>query len=548
MEPTNTVKHCGSANYALSTILKSHLELSQKHEISRQKHEISWPSPGRLRHSPPMSDPNQRMGRELARLEQRTQLILTSAGEGIYGLDNQGNATFVNPAAARILGWQIAELLGQAMHANHHHSHADGSAYDRTECPIYAAFKDGHVHSVDNEVFWRRDGSSFPVEFTSTPIHEDGELVGAVVVFRDVTQRRRADQDLRAAMAEIEALKDRLEVENDYLQEEIRADREYGDILGDSAAMVALRKAIETVAPSEASVLITGETGTGKELVASALHEQSPRADRPLVRVNCASIPRELFESEFFGHQKGSFTGAVRDRAGRFQVADRGTLFLDEVGEIPLDLQGKLLRALQEGQFSRVGEDTERKVDVRVVAATNRDLQREVRAGTFREDLYYRLTVFPIWVPPLRERKEDIPLLAQHFVTTKTRGPARRRPRLRQRDLDALKEYDWPGNIRELQNVIERALIGARGGKLAIEVPSGGPQGRAASEETKAEVSLLSYAELKKFERDNVLAVLNRAGWKIAGPRGAAEFLGVNPATLVSRLRTMGIERPRSSG
>jgi PAS domain S-box-containing protein len=495
-----------------------------------------------------MSDPNQRMGRELARLEQRTQLILTSAGEGIYGLDNQGNATFVNPAAARILGWQIAELLGQAMHANHHHSHADGSAYDRTECPIYAAFKDGHVHSVDNEVFWRRDGSSFPVEFTSTPIHEDGELVGAVVVFRDVTQRRRADQDLRAAMAEIEALKDRLEVENDYLQEEIRADREYGDILGDSAAMVALRKAIETVAPSEASVLITGETGTGKELVASALHEQSPRADRPLVRVNCASIPRELFESEFFGHQKGSFTGAVRDRAGRFQVADRGTLFLDEVGEIPLDLQGKLLRALQEGQFSRVGEDTERKVDVRVVAATNRDLQREVRAGTFREDLYYRLTVFPIWVPPLRERKEDIPLLAQHFVTTKTRGPARRRPRLRQRDLDALKEYDWPGNIRELQNVIERALIGARGGKLAIEVPSGGPQGRAASEETKAEVSLLSYAELKKFERDNVLAVLNRAGWKIAGPRGAAEFLGVNPATLVSRLRTMGIERPRSSG
>ena len=203
------------------------------------------------------------MRRDVARLEQRTQLILTSAGEGIYGLDNQGNATFVNPAAARILGWPIAELLGQAMHANHHHSHADGSAYDRTECPIYAAFKDGHVHSVDNEVFWRRDGSSFPVEYTSTPIHEDGELVGAVVVFRDVTQRRRADQDLRAATAEIEALKDRLEVENDYLQEEIRADREYGDILGDSAAMVALRKAIETVAPSEASVLITGETGTG---------------------------------------------------------------------------------------------------------------------------------------------------------------------------------------------------------------------------------------------------------------------------------------------
>jgi transcriptional regulator with GAF, ATPase, and Fis domain len=291
---------------------------------------------------------------------------------------------------------------------------------------------------------------------------------------------------------------------------------------------------------------VEGESGTGKELIAVAVHERSPRATRPLVRVNCASIPRELFESEFFGHVKGSFTGATRDRAGRFQVADGGTLFLDEVGEIPIELQGKLLRALQEGQFSRIGEDHERSVDVRVVAATNRDLQAEVRAGRFREDLYYRLTVFPIRVPPLRERRSDIPLLAQHFVETRSTGPAAQRPKLRQGDLDALQAYDWPGNVRELQNVIERALIGAREGRLTLEVLSVAPLEEPASGPAEVEQRLLSYADLKKLERQNVLAVLDRARWRIAGPDGAAKFLGVNPATLTSRLKAMGIERPRT--
>ncbi|MFT4541869.1 MAG: transcriptional regulator with GAF, ATPase, and Fis domain [Planctomycetota bacterium] len=396
--------------------------------------------------------------------------------------------------------------------------------------------------------------------FAGQPLSFRGETVGVLAVFsRQVMAeeefgwlRTFADQAAVAlanarAFAEVQELREQLEIERDYLREEIKVVKAFGQIVGESPSIRKVLEQVDVVASTEATVLIEGESGTGKELVASALHERSPRADRPLVRVNCASIPRELFESEFFGHQKGSFTGAVSDRAGRFQVADGGTLFLDEVGEIPLDLQGKLLRALQDGQFSRIGEDTERKVDVRVVAATNRNLQREVRAGTFREDLYYRLTVFPIRVPPLRERKEDIPLIAQNFVNAKAKGPVNRRSRLQPSDIAALMKYDWPGNVRELQNVIERALILARGGKLSLEVPSGQPRGGPASEEAKAEVRLLSYAELKKFERENVLAVLNRARWKVAGPDGAAEFLGVNPATLASRLRTMGIERPRSS-
>jgi transcriptional regulator with GAF, ATPase, and Fis domain len=292
--------------------------------------------------------------------------------------------------------------------------------------------------------------------------------------------------------------------------------------------------------------LIEGESGTGKELIAVALHERSPRAKSPLVRVNCASIPRELFESEFFGHVKGSFTGATRDRPGRFQVADGGILFLDEVGEIPLELQGKLLRALQEGQFSRIGEDHERSVDVRVIAATNRDLHAEVRAGRFREDLYYRLTVFPLRVPPLRERREDIPLLAQHFVDTGAPARLAHRPKLRQGDIAALQAYDWPGNVRELQNVIERALIQASDGKLTVLLPAA-PSDASGTEEASTK-QLLNHDEIRELERDNFIAVLNTFRWKISGPGGAAEFLKLHPATLSSRLRSMGIERPRSGG
>ncbi|MFT7665481.1 MAG: transcriptional regulator with GAF, ATPase, and Fis domain, partial [Planctomycetota bacterium] len=386
-----------------------------------------------------------------------------------------------------------------------------------------------------------------------------GETLGVLAIFSRIDIKREefgwmrtfADHAATAiansrVFEEVNELRRQLELERDYLREEIKVVRAFGNIVGESSALAHVMQQVQVVAPTEATVLIEGESGTGKELIACALHEGSGRVGRPMVRVNCASIPGDLFESEFFGHLKGSFTGATRDRAGRFQVADTGTLFLDEVGEIPLEQQGKLLRALQEGKFSRVGEDVERTVDVRVISATNRDLEAEVRAGRFREDLYYRLTVFPIRVPALRERKEDIPLLAQHFVDVGSRGSKLRMSKLRRSDLNALLEYEWPGNIRELQNVIERALIGARDGKLALEVPTNTQTMEKSVTPEASEERVLTFSELKQLERDNLLAALNQTRWKISGENGTAKLLGVHPATLTSRLKSMGIERPRT--
>jgi transcriptional regulator with GAF, ATPase, and Fis domain len=284
-------------------------------------------------------------------------------------------------------------------------------------------------------------------------------------------------------------------------------------------------------------------------LVAHEIHSRSRRKDKPLVRVNCASIPKELYESEFFGHARGAFTGALKDRAGRFETAEGGTLFLDEIGEVPLDLQGKLLRALQEKRYERVGEDRTRVADVRIIAATNRDLKKEVAEGRFREDLYYRLNVFPIQVMPLRERREDVPLLAQHFIKLSARDLGCPKPRLTRAGTIQLVTYDWPGNIRELRNVIERAVILARGGALEFDLPAGPGAGVRAltalpEEKESAGREFLTEAELQQRERENILAVLKKSDWKIKGADGAAELLGVKPTTLLSRMKKMGLKRP----
>jgi formate hydrogenlyase transcriptional activator len=310
---------------------------------------------------------------------------------------------------------------------------------------------------------------------------------------------------------------------------------------------------VDLVAPTDASVLVTGESGTGKELVARAIHERSDRHERPLIRVNCAAIPRELFESEFFGHVKGAYTGAIKDRTGRFELADGGTIFLDEVGEIPLELQSKLLRVLQEGQIERVGEEKTRNINVRVIAATNRDLKADAEAKLFREDLYFRLNVFPVEVVALRSRKSDIPLLAAHFISLVCKRLNRAEPRLTQANVKLLQAYHWPGNIRELQNVIERAIIISRDGRLEFDLPKmkGEPESldlttaglTAGSDDNQS----FPYTEEERLQRDrvNILAALKVANGKISGKQGAAELLGIKPTTLASRMNALGIEKSK---
>ena len=486
--------------------------------------------------------------KELLDIKHKHELILSAAGEGIYGISIDGLGTFVNPASVVMTGWEAEDIIGKPVHDIHHHTRPDGTHYPREDCPIYAAFCDGLVHQCDDEVFWRKDGSSFPVEYISTPIYENNKLAGAVVVFRDISERKKNEQALQQAYAEVEKMKQRLEMENVYLQEEIRTGHDFKDIVGQSHAIKQVLNQIELVAPTMATVLIVGESGTGKELIARAIHDRSERRDRPLIRVNCAAIPHELFESEFFGHVKGSFTGAIKDRAGRFELADGGTIFLDEVGEIPLNLQSKLLRVLQEGQYERVGDDRTRHVDVRLIAATNRILKKEVENKRFREDLYFRLNVFPIEAVPLRDRIEDIPLLTEHFISSICKKLNREEPRLTKANIKQLLAYSWQGNIRELQNVIERAIIISQGNRLTFELPSNTHEIKntlsPALHSNEIDESKLPYTETERLirDRENITLALKVSNNKISGSNGAAEILGIKPTTLASRIKNMNIK------
>lgn len=476
-------------------------------------------------------------------MEQENQLLLKAVGEGIYGVNAEGKATFVNPAAERILGWTAEELVGKKIHPIMHHTHPDGGHYHAHDCPIYAAFHDGEVHRVENEVFWHKDGTAIPVEYISTPVIDQGQLIGAVVVFRDVSERKQAEAELRAALHEVEQLRQRLEMENAYLQEEIRTGHNYKEIVGTSTAIQRLINQIDLVANTDASVLIYGESGTGKELIARAIHSASTRSQRPLIRVNCAAIPRDLFESEFFGHVKGAFTGAASDRAGRFELANGGTLFLDEVGEIPLELQAKLLRVLQEGQFERLGDSKTRKVDVRIIAATNRELLGMVEEKLFREDLYFRLNVFPIESVPLRQRRDDIPELAMHFLKHSCDKLNKPGIRLSKANIELLTAYNWPGNIRELENVIERAVILARGERLLLELPDTNKDAPSANaKSTECKVDILTREQMYDLEYNNLIQALRSCNGKIFGEDGAATMLGMRPTTLASRIKRFDID------
>jgi transcriptional regulator with GAF, ATPase, and Fis domain len=384
------------------------------------------------------------------------------------------------------------------------------------------------------------------------PLDYRGEAVGVIGYVASRTIDRHEFEVLgifadQAAMAiknaqlfrERERYKERLLVENAYLQDEIREEYKFENVVGESTALRAVLRKVRKVAAVETTVLLTGETGTGKELIARAIHDGSPRKDRPLIKVNCGAIPRDLVESELFGHEKGSFTGAIQQRIGRFELADKGTLFMDEVGELALETQVKLLRVLQEREFERVGSARPMKVDVRLIAATNRDLPREVAEGRFRADLFYRLNVFPVRIPPLRERPEDIPLLVQHFLAQLQRKLAKPLRSVAPSSLEQMRRYPWPGNVRELQNVMERACVLARGPEVELpEALRAAPAGP-----SSAEAPIPTLAD---FERMQIRRALAAARGRVHGQSGAAAMLGVNPSTLRSRMQKLGITKQMS--
>jgi transcriptional regulator with GAF, ATPase, and Fis domain len=350
------------------------------------------------------------------------------------------------------------------------------------------------------------------------------------------------------AFSELDRLRQQLESHNAYLKEEVDSALSFGRIVGRSRALRHVLGQVDDVASTDATVLITGESGTGKELLAREIHERSRRSQQPFVRVNCSAIPREMFESEFFGHVRGAFTGAMRDRPGRFQIANGGTIFLDEIGDLPFELQPKLLRVLQEGEYERVGEDVTRKVDVRVIAATNQNLAEAVRARRFREDLFYRLNVFPLALPPLRARTDDIPLLATHAIAELSKRLRIQAPTLIPADAARLQQYDWPGNVRELENVIQRAVILSKGGRLRLDIALADlPATAASASDSDMTDVILTDREWRERERANLMKALQRADGRIYGQGGAAELLGINPTTLASRLRALkiAVAKPR---
>lgn len=464
--------------------------------------------------------------------EGKLTALVDSAMDAIVELDGRLQITRLNPAAEKLLGQADSELRGRNFTA----LLKAGSADKLRRCA------DGLGKRPQGQRYlWvagglqvrRTDGKSFQAEATLSQFEIDRHPYHTLIL-RDVEARLAAEQRIEALSQEAE-----------YLREEIRSLGEFDAIIGKSPALLRVLNEVREVADTNAAVLILGETGTGKELIARAIHDASPRRDRALVKVNCAAMPTNLIESELFGHEKGAFTGATQKRDGRFALAHGGTIFLDEIGELPLELQAKLLRVLQEGEFEPLGSSTTRRVNVRVIAATNRDLRQAVEDGSFRQDLFYRLNVFPITMPPLRERKEDIPFLAGEFAQRCARRNARTIQPPSVECIERLKAYDWPGNVRELQNVIERAVITARDGQMNLDraLPDIAPVVTQSSVPGQVD-SIRTKDDLRDIERDNLLRALEAAGWKVSGEQGAASILGIHPSTLSSRMKALGIKRP----
>ena len=488
--------------------------------------------------------------------EMRFRKIFEHAPFGAAIADREGNMVLANHALCRMLGYSQQEM--QHMHFADI-THEDDVDVDLERFHQLIAGTIDHYnlekryYTKANQLIW----GSMAVTLIPGSSPQEHSILGMV---EDISERKHAEQkiiqsrdNLEAIVSErtkeIQSLKDRLQAENLILKQELAESQSYGTIIGESYPIKTVISQIELVAPTDANVLIHGESGTGKELVAREIHRHSRRKDKPMIKVNCATIPKDLYESEFFGHVRGSFTGAVKDRIGRFEAAEGGTIFLDEVGEIPLDLQSKLLRILQEGEYERLGEDKTRKVDVRIIAATNKALLNEVQANRFRDDLFYRLNVFPIQVAPLRDRKEDIQLLATHFIEKLSRKLNVSHPQLTKANILDLQSYNWPGNVRELENTIERAIILSRSTSLNfsamadLTIAHTEPRvDRAANSQIRETV--LSAEAMQQFERQNTINALKQCKWKIYGNDGAARLLGIKPTTLIERMKRMRIRKP----
>jgi len=461
------------------------------------------------------------------KLARMSHFTIQRANDGIFWINSAGEITHVNEAACRRLGYTRGELTSMLIfdvNLNYDPSRL-GAAFETLRAQGTMLSESSHT---------TRDGREIPVEISSNYIYFEGEEYTCSIV-RDISERKRKEAALRGAFHEIQELRERLEAENNYLQEEIKVSNDFGEIISQNRSMQQLFREVEQVATTQATVLILGESGTGKELIARSLHHLSPRSDRPMIKVNCAALPAYLIESELFGHEKGAFTGALQRRAGRFELAHQSTIFLDEIGEMPLELQSKLLRVLQEGEFERLGGGETIRVDVRIIAATNRKLEKEVEKGKFREDLYYRLNVFPISCPPLRDRLDDIPILVRHFCQKMEPRIGKKIEYIPQKVLDQLQAYHFPGNIRELENIIERAVILSRNGKLQL--------GNWLPQPPKRQVDPENLPTLEEVNRQHIVEVLKLTRWRVSGDGGAAAILGLKPTTLESRMKKLGIRR-----
>ncbi len=464
----------------------------------------------------------------LKRSEEQYRALVETMNEGLGIMDEKGVWKYVNEKWCEMTGYSREDIIGRSVH-------------EMLDEEGRKVFEEQMVRRLKGErqpyeiVGARKDGSKIFVRVSPRPIlDESGQFRGSFAVFTDITELKKTEESLRKALSEIQILKDRLETENIYFRSADKMKHQFSNMVGQSNAFKYVVYRAEQVAPTNATVLVTGETGTGKELIAAAIHQMSPRKERPLVIVNCAALPANLIENELFGREKGAFTGADARQLGRFDIANGSTVCLDEIGELPMDVQAKLLRVIQHGEFERLGSSKTVRVDVRIVATTNRNLEEEVRNGRFRADLFYRLNIFPITVPPLRQRKDDIPLLVDAFVERFSKGIGKRFTTIQKETLRALQEYNWPGNIRELENVIERAVILCPGPVLYL----------AEKLENVAYAPSPGLRTLEETERDQILKTLSETRWRINGKNGAAEILGLHPSTLRAKMQKLGIRRP----